>query len=82
MDAVEGSGDAGGALSFNRNATKRQQGMLRFSAHLALSLSALGLLPLPHDMSASIAFRDLQAGSCLLVLHAALYVWQAPLPLV
>ncbi len=62
MDAVEGSSEPGGALSFNRVSTKRQQGMLRFSAHLALSLSALGLLPPPHDMSASLAFRDLQVG--------------------
>ena len=63
MDAVEGSRDSEGAVSFNRDATKRQQGMLRFSAHLARSLSALGLLPLPHDMSASLAVRDLQASS-------------------
>ena len=68
MDAVEGSGESGGALSFNRDATQRQQGMLRFSAHLALSLSALGLLPPPHDMSASLAFRDLQV--CLSGLQA------------
>lgn len=63
VDAAESSGESGGALSFNRDAIKRQQGMLRFSAHLALSLPALGLLPLPHDMSASLAFRDLQVSS-------------------
>ena len=63
MDAAEGSGNSAGALSFNRDASKRQQGMLRFSAHLALSLPALGLLPPPHDMTASLAFRDLQVSS-------------------
>ncbi len=73
MDAVEGSGEPGGALSFNRDSTKRQQGMLRFSAHLALSLPALGLLPPPHDMSASLAFRDLQVSHTGLQAPSALH---------
>jgi hypothetical protein len=63
QDAAEGledRGDSSGPLVTSRAATRRQQGMLRFSAHLALSLPALGLLPPPHDMSAGISFRDTQ----------------------
>ena len=60
MEGLEASKDSTGPLGTRREAAKRQRGMLRFSAHLALSLPALGLLPPPHDMSAGISFRDTQ----------------------
>ena len=66
MDAVETSGDSGGVLSFNRDLNKRQQGMLRFSTHMALGLAALGLVPWQYDMGAGISFRDAQASTAVL----------------
>ena len=65
MQAVSGgledSGDSAGQLGPNREAVERQQGVLRFSAHLALSLAAIGLVPPPHDMTAGVAYREMQA---------------------
>jgi len=65
MDAVETSGDSGGVLSFNRDLNKRQQGMLRFSTHMALGLAALGLVPWPYDTGAGVSFRDAQASTAV-----------------
>jgi hypothetical protein len=38
-------------------------GTLRFAAHLGLALCALGLIPAPHDASAGLRFRALQAST-------------------
>jgi hypothetical protein len=35
-------------------------GTLRFVAHLGLALSQLGLIPHPHDVSASLLYRSMQ----------------------
>ena len=65
MQAVSGvledSGDSAGQLGPSRETSERQQGALRFSAHLALSLAAIGLVPPPHDMTAGVAYREMQA---------------------
>jgi len=66
MEAAETSGDSGGVLSFNRDVNKRQQGMLRFSTHMALGLAALGLVPWPYDMGAGISFRDTQVSTAVM----------------
>ena len=59
--SLEDSGTSAGQLGPNRETADRQQGALRFSAHLALSLAAIGLVPPPHDMSAGVAYREMQA---------------------
>ena len=61
LGGLEDSGDSAGQLGPNRETSERQQGVLRFAAHLALSLAAIGLVPPPHDMNAGVAYREMQA---------------------
>ena len=62
LGVLEDSGDSAGQLGSSTEAVERQQGALRFSAHLALSLAAIGLVPPPHDMTAGVAHREIQVG--------------------
>ncbi len=55
------AGDLGGEPPQPARAEpKVAAGALRFAAHLGLVMSALGLVPPPHDTRASIRHRNLQ----------------------
>lgn len=82
MRGLEVSEDSAGQVGLGRKVTRRQQGALRFGAHLALSMAAMGLLPPPHDMAASITLREMQASAMNSTFVESIGAQNARMPLV